>query len=650
MKSRKLRSLIVSLFLISFASFARGQEKLPPASATGSPAVRVSKKGLVTTPAEKIVIDAYAKLTELNKAALLLNIDVAPAQPPRPEQYLRFEVTNFRVGPLEEILDRPHSKLVTGGTGQIIEITRSRTQLNQGEEHVAYRAQWSTGRYAAGYDPTWTMKQLLSFEPDLYYDVGIYASYNVTVFFQGKTVAYRAVALFHNPYGSVESLKPSFWDGVVGAGGVLTEAWNEKRPLVQPPTTAPNDVPAEPLAASLEGASWRPAIFLQETVGGVAPKTSRFVSTSYSPTSSSSDPVTSLTEDFTEHTSGRHAQQVTFQGTCTDQSVNQQLCRVDILSTATFETGTTSNWFYVHRNLTDYKTETATGPRSSPISCSTGRGVATRNCLNPECTFTATLIGSGMNMQMTGGDVWNGQLVHRHTCIGRMCMGSLSASKAFAGAHSPLSADTSCCTGLERGNCTSGGGEWQEVPCGCISPIVIDLAGNGFDLTSAAAGVVFDLGRTGVAEKFSWTAANSDDSWLVLDRNGNGTIDDGKEMFGSTTPQPYLAPGESKNGFRALALFDQAAYGGNDDGQIDRRDSVFSLLKLWQDRNHNGFSEPEELQSLSDSELRVIELDYRESRSKDENGNWFRYRAKIRDARGAEVGRWAWDVFLQKVH
>lgn len=61
---------------------------------------------------------------------------------------------------------------------------------------------------------------------------------------------------------------------------------------------------------------------------------------------------------------------------------------------------------------------------------------------------------------------------------------------------------------------------------------------------------------------------------------------------------------------------------------------------------HDGVSEVEELQSLADSEVHVIELRYWESKRQDEHGNWFRYRAKVRDARGAQVGRWAWDVFL----
>lgn len=67
-----------------------------------------------------------------------------------------------------------------------------------------------------------------------------------------------------------------------------------------------------------------------------------------------------------------------------------------------------------------------------------------------------------------------------------------------------------------------------------------------------------------------------------------------------------------------------------------------------QDRNHNGFSEPNELQSLSVAAIRAIDLKFKESRHNDANGNWFRYRAKVTDASGAQAGRWAWDVFVQK--
>lgn len=214
-------------------------------------------------------------------------------------------------------------------------------------------------------------------------------------------------------------------------------------------------------------------------------------------------------------------------------------------------------------------------------------------------------------------------------------------------------AHNECCSGQCDGG-TCGGCEpacpYEMVCvdglCSFASPILVDVSGDGFKMTHANAGVVFDLNGDSVAGKIAWTEANSDDALLVLDRNGNGSIDSGRELFGDITPQPVPPPNTQKNGFLALAEFDKVENGGNGDGLIGSSDAVFAQLRLWQDVNHNGVSESSELKTLSQLGVKALELNYKRSDKTDEHGNQYRYRAKVIDDRSVKIGRWAWDVFL----
>lgn len=177
------------------------------------------------------------------------------------------------------------------------------------------------------------------------------------------------------------------------------------------------------------------------------------------------------------------------------------------------------------------------------------------------------------------------------------------------------------------------------------SPIILDLRGNGIRLTDVENGIFYDLNGNGEKEKIAWTTANTDDAWLVLDRDGNKSIDDGRELFGSFTEQPLsLQP----NGFIALAELDGINSGGNGDGVIDSNDAIYNSLQLWRDLNHDGISDANEIFSLAAMGIEMMDLQYEPIKKTDPFGNLFLYRGRIL-SHNLRIGPWAYDVFLSVV-
>jgi len=159
-------------------------------------------------------------------------------------------------------------------------------------------------------------------------------------------------------------------------------------------------------------------------------------------------------------------------------------------------------------------------------------------------------------------------------------------------------------------------------------PIILDLNGDGIKTTGIASWRYFDHDQSGFAEQTGWVDKN--DGILALDLNGNGKIDDGREIFGNNTllPDGTLAP----HGYAALSQYDS-----NHDGKIDGHDEIWEKLRVWRDKNEDAKTGKNELHTLDELGIAAINLNAEEVSETDEAGNRVTHRATVTKTDGTTM-------------
>jgi hypothetical protein len=208
--------------------------------------------------------------------------------------------------------------------------------------------------------------------------------------------------------------------------------------------------------------------------------------------------------------------------------------------------------------------------------------------------------------------------------------------------------------GLTVASCVVVGREASDMaPVVVASAVLVSPARDShFALTSAQEGVTFDLIGDGRLVKVAWTEPASDVAFLAVDRNNDGAITNGTELFGNRTHPKALG------GFSALHTLALESNGGQERYSVSSEDPLFSRLLLWVDANHNGISERAELRPAHEL-YSDFGLGYQQTRRLDQHGNSFAFRGWVHirthpgrnEAEGPEENRErtrvAWEVYLR---
>jgi|SRR5215468_3695312 len=664
----KYLALLVFLFSIFCLAQSRGTD--PTLGTAGTP--------IGMTHEEAVVRAAYARLmfaVQVNEVHQAINEAQTAHKTLEPEALIRrirnselkVALGDFKVGNVTdaEIAPMRYDELVTKPSGDILDISHGMTSFSRDQESgpkrtesVIAHAQW---HQAQSISEDWTQKWSVIFphiENSSWFNR--YAAFRATVSFGGRSREYQAMFLFgRTPTGEDYIVPVDTVSGLTGAveffihHDVYPEALIEGQVGNQFKAVrdwlASQAVTGETHKDNCNLVTLRCGIS-QEDLKKISAHSTRLHQPAPSqrfsvphrveagfhlPTAtlfpmlqadcsnfSTSNAHFGSISDSGRHNTGNHTMNDIASTSCTyssGASANcDTVCQVNVSQAGIGDNGSVTGFCHVTNKAVKNDQQNGTG---AGASCGGGVGGGVKECFACACSVSVSVSSNGASVSISSDGFYT-----FNDGLGQTCATEPDPTAGGGGS-----------------DCTT-----SDLQC-LGSPIILDLSGKGFDLTDAGNGVRFDISGSGQPVQIAWTAPGADNGFLVLDRNGNGTIDNGTELFGQFTPQP---PSARPNGFLALAAYDKPENGGNGDGVIDSRDAVFEKLRIWVDLNHDGISQPNELFRLPDVGVYSINLNYLFSEREDRWGNVFRYRADVNGEPGQKdsVGKVAYDVFLVMAH
>ena len=323
---------------------------------------------------------------------------------------LQFRLRDFRTGAIGEILATPSSDLATLPDGEIVYLAEQNGAMKSGGRRLQYSAEWAPGQYSDTVLNRQAVAVLLNAEPERFHDVGSYASYEVTVTFQGRSRTYRALALFHDLYGAAEHAGPDIWDTVVGFGGTIGALAQH---LVDRPEWAPEPAAAFALTS---GAAATPIPSTRTSLATTGLEAYDGWNYIYSPGCQPSVIVPVTVSNGNDHKPGfLHAANIRFSTQCCD-SGGGVLCAVNY-SGGLSESGqstTNTGQYHVGAWVPNSQTGAAViGQYNTTISCENTAGWGFNGCIAAYCTvqprfkFGNPAIGN-VEFDSTSVNLWGG--------------------------------------------------------------------------------------------------------------------------------------------------------------------------------------------------------------------------------------------------